>query len=87
MMLEKYCLIQIGSFDACYSHMLFCMTLTTKQLEFIFQKLKRVLKPKGLVVYTVLEIPKILISSKVFIGVKICMKLKVLLFTSLAMKK
>ena len=53
MMLEKYCLIQIGSFDACYSHMLFCMALTTKQLEFIFQELKRILKPKGLVVYTV----------------------------------
>ena len=42
-----------GSFDACYSHMLFCMALTTKQLEFIFQELRRVLKPKGLVVYTV----------------------------------
>lgn len=39
-------------FDACYSHMLFCMALTTIQLEFIFQEVRRVLKPKGILVYT-----------------------------------
>jgi ubiquinone/menaquinone biosynthesis C-methylase UbiE len=41
------------SFDACYSHMLFCMALTTKELEFISQEIRRVLKPGGISIYTV----------------------------------
>ena len=41
------------TFDGCYSHMLFCMALSSNQLELIFQEIRRVLKPKGLVVYTV----------------------------------
>jgi SAM-dependent methyltransferase len=41
------------SFDACYSHMLFCMALTTAQLEFLAGEVRRVLKSGGLSVYTV----------------------------------
>lgn len=41
------------SFDACYSHMLYCMALTTKELEFLSQEIRRVLKPGGLNIYTV----------------------------------
>ena len=42
-----------GSFDACYSHMLFCMALTTPQLESLSGEIRRVLRPGGLCVYTV----------------------------------
>ena len=41
------------SFDACYSHMLFNMALTTAELESLSQEVRRVLKPAGLCVYTV----------------------------------
>ena len=41
------------TFDACYSHMLFCMALTTSELEFLSSEVRRVLKPGGLCVYTV----------------------------------
>lgn len=41
------------SFDGCYSHMLYCMTLTTKELEFLSDEIRRVLKPGGLNIYTV----------------------------------
>ncbi len=41
------------SFDACYSHMLFCMALTTTELERLSREVWRVLKPAGLNVYTV----------------------------------
>lgn len=40
-------------FDCCYSHMLFCMALTTQQLDGLSQEVRRVLKPGGLNVYTV----------------------------------
>lgn len=40
------------SFDACYSHMLYCMALTTSELEFLCSEVKRVLKPGGLNIYT-----------------------------------
>ena len=39
--------------DASYSHMLFCMELTTAELERLVADLHRVLRPGGLVVYTV----------------------------------
>lgn len=39
--------------DACYSHMLFCMALTTAELEFLSNEVKRVLKPGGICIYTV----------------------------------
>jgi len=38
--------------DASYSHMLFCMALTTAELERLVGELHRVLRPGGLVVYT-----------------------------------
>lgn len=41
------------SFDACYSHMLFCMALTNRELESLAKEVRRVLKPVGLCIYTV----------------------------------
>lgn len=41
------------TFDACYSHMLYCMALTTVELEFLSGEIRRVLKPGGLNIYTV----------------------------------
>jgi SAM-dependent methyltransferase len=41
------------SFDACYSHMLYCMAFTTGQLERLSREVLRVLRPGGLQVYTV----------------------------------
>jgi SAM-dependent methyltransferase len=40
------------SIDASYSHMLFCMALTTVELEHLALELRRVLRPGGLVIYT-----------------------------------
>lgn len=40
-------------FEGCYSHMLYCMALTTTELEFLSQEVRRVLKPEGLNMYTV----------------------------------
>lgn len=42
-----------ASFDACYSHMLFCMALSTSELERLSREVWRVLRPGGLKVYTV----------------------------------
>jgi SAM-dependent methyltransferase len=42
-----------GTFDACYSHMLLCMALTSAELRFLLKEIRRVLKPGGLNVYTV----------------------------------
>ncbi len=42
-----------NSLDGCYSHMLYCMALTTPQLEFLSQEIRRVLKPGALNIYTV----------------------------------
>ncbi|MDA8201251.1 MAG: class I SAM-dependent methyltransferase [Chloroflexi bacterium] len=41
------------SFEAAYAHMLFCMALTTPELERLAGEVRRVLRPGGLVVYTV----------------------------------
>ncbi|MCQ1536563.1 class I SAM-dependent methyltransferase [Methanosarcina sp. KYL-1] len=41
-----------STFDACYSHMLYCMALTTEELEFLCSEVRRVLKPGGLNIYT-----------------------------------
>ena len=41
-----------ASFDACFSHMLYCMALTTPQLEALTAEVRRVLRPGGLQVYT-----------------------------------
>lgn len=40
-------------FDACFSHMLFCMAITTSELQFLSDEIRRVLKPQGLNIYTV----------------------------------
>lgn len=42
-----------ASFDACYSHMLFCMALTTAELDALSRDILRVLRPGGVCVYTV----------------------------------
>ena len=41
------------SMDGCYSHMLYCMALTTPELEFLSREVRRVLRPNGLHIYTV----------------------------------
>ncbi len=42
-----------ASFDACYSHMLLCMDLSTEEIAFILGEIRRVLRPGGLVLYSV----------------------------------
>jgi len=44
------------AFDACYSHMLFCMALTTAELVRLSDEVRRVLKPGGYHIYTVRHI-------------------------------
>ena len=41
------------AFDACYSHLLFCMALTRADVELLFREVRRVLKQGGLNVFTV----------------------------------
>ena len=41
------------SFDACYSHMLLCMQLSTSEIAFILRETHRILKPGGLAFYSV----------------------------------
>ena len=43
-------------FDACYSHMLYCMALTTAELVSLSDEVRRVLKPSGYQIYTVRHI-------------------------------
>jgi len=45
--------LEDASCDACYSHMLFNMALTTLELEALMAEVKRVVRPAGLVVYSV----------------------------------
>lgn len=35
------------SFDACYSHMLYCMALSTLSLESLSSEIRKILKPEG----------------------------------------
>jgi SAM-dependent methyltransferase len=42
-----------ASFDAVYSHMLFCMALTTAELLALSGEIRRILKPDGLNLFTV----------------------------------
>ena len=42
-----------NSIDACYSHMLYCMALTTEDLVKLNNEIKRILKPGGINIYTV----------------------------------
>ncbi|WP_298210593.1 class I SAM-dependent methyltransferase [Ferrimicrobium sp.] len=41
-----------ASFDACYSHMLFNMALTTTELVTLSHEVERVLRPGGVLIYT-----------------------------------
>lgn len=41
------------SFDACFSHMLLCMELSTAEIAFILRETHRILKAGGLAVYSV----------------------------------
>ena len=43
------------TFDACYSHSLLCTALTRADRDFILQEIRRVLRPGGLNVFTVLQ--------------------------------
>jgi SAM-dependent methyltransferase len=45
--------LEDASFDACYSHMLFNMALTTLELEALMAEVKRVVRRGGLLVYSV----------------------------------
>jgi SAM-dependent methyltransferase len=40
------------SFDACYSHMLFCMALDETELVTLTREIRRALRPSGLCIYT-----------------------------------
>jgi SAM-dependent methyltransferase len=42
-----------ATFDACYAHMLFCMALTSDEIVRLTNEVRRVLRPGGLLVYTV----------------------------------
>ena len=44
------------SFDVCFSHMLYCMAFTTRELKSLSNELHRVLKPGGINIYTVRHI-------------------------------
>ncbi len=42
-----------NSVDACFSHMLYCMALTTAELKYLNSEICRILKPGGINIYTV----------------------------------
>ena len=42
-----------NSVEACFSHMLYCMALTTMEVKFLNSEICRILKPEGMNVYTV----------------------------------
>lgn len=41
------------TFDACYSHMLFCMAVTTKEIVQLSDEIRRILSPGGINIFTV----------------------------------
>ncbi len=41
------------SIEACFSHMLYCMALTTTELKYLNSEICRILKPGGMNIYTV----------------------------------
>ena len=44
---------QDNSIDACFSHMLYCMALTSDELSYLNNEILRILKPNGFNIYTV----------------------------------
>jgi len=42
-----------NSVEACFSHMLYCMALSTKELKYLNNEICRILKPGGINIYTV----------------------------------
>ena len=42
-----------NSLSGCFSHMLYCMALTTEELKYLNNEICRVLKPNGINIYTV----------------------------------
>ena len=42
-----------NSVEACFSHMLYCMALTTTELKYLNSEICRILKPEGMNIYTV----------------------------------
>ncbi|TKB23756.1 class I SAM-dependent methyltransferase [Desulfopila sp. IMCC35006] len=51
--LKEAMLFSDNSFDACFSHMLLCMHLSTAEIGFVLREMHRVLKPGGIAVYSV----------------------------------
>ena len=45
-----------NSVEACFSHMVYCMALTNNDLENLNHEIHRILKPKGINIYTVRHI-------------------------------
>ena len=45
--------LEDNSIEACFSHMLYCMALTTTELKYLNSEICRILKPDGINVYTV----------------------------------
>ena len=41
-----------NSIEACFSHMLYCIALTTEELKYLNNEICRVLKPNGINIYT-----------------------------------
>ena len=44
---------ETNSIEACFSHMLYCMALTTTELKYLNSEICRILKPGGINIYTV----------------------------------
>ena len=60
-------------FGGCFSHMLYCMALTTKELQFLSDEILRVLKNGGVNIYTVRHTGMVIIKME-YIEEKIYMK-------------
>jgi len=44
--------LEDNSVEACFSHMLYCMALSSQELEYLNREIHRILKPKGINIYT-----------------------------------